>query len=43
MGKNNKDDGLFDEPKCPPHKNTHQNEHEIVCSDCGQSLGPAPH
>lgn len=42
MGKNK--DGLFPEPKKPcQHKNTRQNEHVIVCTDCGAAVGNAPH
>jgi hypothetical protein len=35
------DDGLFPEP-CK-HTNTYQNEHQIICSDCGAVVGNAPH
>lgn len=44
MGKSKNDDGgLFPKPKCPPHENTYQNEHQIICSDCGAVVGNAPH
>lgn len=49
MGKDKgkgKDGGLFPKPVCPPHgtkKGFRQNEHEKICNDCGQSVGPAPH
>lgn len=43
MGKN-KDEGLFPEPDKPcQHTNTRQNEHQIVCNDCGAVVGDAPH
>lgn len=38
------DGGLFPEPPRPcPHTSTHQNEHEIVCNDCGATVDQAPH
>lgn len=41
-GKDN--DGLFEEPKRPcQHKNTRQNEHQIICNDCGTVVAEAPH
>lgn len=49
MGRNKKDKndgGLFekpDPPKCPPHRNTYQNEHQIICRDCGTVVAEAPH
>lgn len=39
-----KPEGLFPKPKpvCQ-HRNKRQNEHVIICNDCGATLGNAPH
>lgn len=44
MGKKKPGEGLFPPPPPPcQHKNKRRNEHQIVCNDCGATLGDAPH
>lgn len=39
-----KNEGLFPEPPKPcPHTSKRQNEHQIICNDCGDVVGEAPH